>query len=129
MAMNYAMNSNASHASPLRASSGAPPGAIDRMEAEIATWHARVEPVNDAVAEVPDLVQQRTGTGPTGDSSSAELTRIHLVHVLQRERGATCGWVASAGGEAFEGLLIMQRALSDEACMTPAVNTKLGDIR
>ena len=45
---------------------------------------------------------------------TAESDRTRLVHLLQRERGVTCGWVASGGGSEFDSLVPDQRDLSDE---------------
>ena len=54
--------------------------------------------------------------------------RTNLVHVLQRERGVTCGWVASGGGVEFESLLGPQRSFVDEVANS-SIRTSLVNLR
>ena len=62
-------------------------------------------------------------------SNSADLRRALLIHHVQRERGATCAWVASSGSQPFEGLLMDQRAKLDKLKMADELHTELLSIR
>ena len=53
-----------------------------------------------------------------------------LLHCVQRERGATCAWVASGGTQTlFRDLMLEWRRKADEACQGSAPPTDLAQLR
>eukprot|EP00962_Isochrysis_galbana_P027662 scaffold8700_cov69-Isochrysis_galbana.AAC.1 len=65
---------------------------------------------------------------PTMQLGLWEGGRTSVVHRLQRERGVTCGWVAS-GGRAFTPLLQPARDSTDMTQPTAAITAVVGRIR
>jgi len=69
---------------------------------------------------VADLLSMRLG--------GWEARRTAVVHVVQRERGVTCGWVAS-GGAQFEDKIAAVREATDSARPSPTVAEAVARIR
>ena len=62
-------------------------------------------------------------------SNSPSLRKAKLVHRLQRERGATCAWVAGSGAAPFDTLIVEQRARLDEIRIAKHLQDELLGIR
>ena len=62
-------------------------------------------------------------------SGSDENARMRLLHAVQRERGVTCGWVASSGAQPWNDLHVELRRATDERDAASDVRQKLVEIR
>ena len=62
-------------------------------------------------------------------SGSDENARMRLLHAVQRERGVTCGWVASSGAQPWNDLHIELRRATDERDAASDVRQKLVEMR
>ena len=62
-------------------------------------------------------------------SGSDENARMRLLHAVQRERGVTCGWVASSGAQPWNDLHVELRRATDERDAASDVRQKLVEMR
>ena len=97
--------------------------ADEEAEDEMKTWHGWLSQMVESPAE-----GRAEGAESYESYDDDEQMRAQIVHSIQRERGVTCGYVASRGGP-FDHLLATQRARSNELVMASERREQLAAIR